>query len=66
MQNFQRTKQPHNYIAPSKLDIREACERVGITTYSPQLVNDLSNIAAGGSVIMRLFSALEILHLYIL
>ena len=49
--SIERTNSPSNYISPSELDIREAAERVGLNTYSPQLVRDIANIAAGGNVI---------------
>ncbi len=49
--SIKRTNSPHDYISPSDTDIREAAERVSLNTYSPQLVRDISNIAAGGDVI---------------
>ena len=49
--SIERTNSPSNYISPSDTDIREAAERVSLNTYSPQLVRDISNIAAGGDVI---------------
>ena len=51
MSNIKRTNAPSNYIQPSEHAIREAAEAVGLNTYSPQLIADMSNIAAGGSLI---------------
>ena len=51
MSNIKRTNPPKNYLTPSENAIRDACAAVGLKTYSPQLIQDLSNIAAGGSVI---------------
>ncbi len=38
------------YLAPSREEMREAANRVGLKTYSRDLVIDLANLAAGGRV----------------
>lgn len=45
-----RTKAPNHYIAPTSEEIREAAQNIGLNDYCISLVNDLANIAAGGSI----------------
>lgn len=46
-----RTIAPHNYLPPSQKDIQEMAKKVGLRTFSQDLVEDLCNIQAGGSYI---------------
>lgn len=38
------------YLAPSREEMRDAAERVGLRSYSQDLAIDLANLAAGGSI----------------
>lgn len=46
-----RTRAPRNYIEPSSAEIKEMADVVGVSTYSEDLVRDLTNIAAGGTIV---------------
>lgn len=43
-----RTSPPPGYISPSTEEMREVAERVGLKSYSRDLVADMANLAAGG------------------
>ena len=45
---IKRTKPPENYIEPNDVEIREMAQKVGLKTYSPELVRDIANMSAGG------------------
>lgn len=45
-----RTTPPATYISPTADEMREVGKRVGLAKYSKDLVADLCNLAAGGSV----------------
>lgn len=45
-----RTSPPASYISPSREEMKEAAARVGIKGFAPDLVADLTNLAAGGRV----------------
>lgn len=45
-----RTTPPPTYIPPSQEEMREAATTVGLGQFSPSLVADLCNVAAGGSI----------------
>jgi hypothetical protein len=45
-----RTSSPPTYISPSSEEMREAAEKVGLRSFSKDLVADLCNLAAGGRV----------------
>ena len=46
-----RTKPAPHYIPPSPSEIKEAAAEAGLTTYSPQTVIDMANVASGGEVV---------------
>lgn len=48
MEIFRTTTE--GYLAPSREEMREAAERVGLRSYSRDLATDLANLAAGGRV----------------
>jgi len=45
-----RTSPPATYLSPSAEEMREAANRVGLRSFSRDLVADLCNLAAGGSI----------------
>lgn len=45
-----RTSPPAAYIAPSKEEMKEMAGKVGLSGFAPDLVADLTNLAAGGRV----------------
>lgn len=45
-----RTSPPASYIPPSKEEMKEAAANVGLKGFAPDLVADLTNLAAGGRV----------------
>lgn len=45
-----RTAPPATYITPSRDEMREVADRVGLKSFSRDLVADLGNLAAGGSI----------------
>ena len=45
-----RTAPPATYIPPNAEEMREVAERVGLKSFSRDLVADLCNLAAGGSI----------------
>lgn len=45
-----RTSPPNNYLSPTGEEMREVANKVGLKTYSKDLVADLCNLAAGGKV----------------
>lgn len=45
-----RTSPPPHYIPPTKEEMRVVADRVGIKSFSRDLVADLTNLAAGGTV----------------
>lgn len=45
-----RTSPPANYISPNKEEMKEAAKGVGLKGFAPDLVADLTNLAAGGRV----------------
>ena len=45
-----RTTPASDYLQPTGQEIREIARRVGLQTYSPQLVKDIANVASGGRV----------------
>lgn len=49
METF-RTVPPGTYIAPSRGEMRQAAQKVGLSGFAPDLVADLANLAAGGQV----------------
>ncbi|MCB9809259.1 hypothetical protein H6776_02560 [Candidatus Nomurabacteria bacterium] len=46
-----RTAPPAHYISPSKEEMREVAEKIGLSKFSPDLAADLANIAAGGKIL---------------
>lgn len=46
-----RTKAPAIYIPPNKEEMREAADKIGLKSFSRDLVADICNLAAGGVVI---------------
>lgn len=46
-----RTTAPASYVSPSPAEIKAAATHVGLERYSPALVQDIANIAAGGDVL---------------
>lgn len=50
MQFTFRTSPPSTYIAPSGEEMREVAKKVGLGSYSRDLVADLCNLAAGGRI----------------
>lgn len=50
MQFTFRTSPPATYIAPSGEEMREMAKKVGLGSYSRDLVADLCNLAAGGRI----------------
>lgn len=46
-----RTVPPLNYLPPSQREIREMSQKVGLKAFSPDLVEDLCNLQAGGEYI---------------
>lgn len=50
MQFTFRTSPPPNYISPSAEEMKEAAQKVGLGSFSRDLVADLANLAAGGRV----------------
>jgi len=51
MKNTFRTAPPATYISPSAEEMREMASKVGLKSFSRDLVADLCNLAAGGSVV---------------
>lgn len=49
--SFTRTEPAENYLPPTDLDITYMAERVGLKSYSPDLVRDIANIASGGRIL---------------
>jgi Mg-chelatase subunit ChlD len=49
MNTFRTTPSTH-YIPPSKSEMRQAADHVGLRSFSPSLVEDMCNLAAGGTV----------------
>ena len=45
-----RTLPPANYLTPSREEMREVAEKVGLKAYAPDLVADLAHVAAGGEI----------------
>jgi len=45
-----RTAPPATYITPSRDEMREVADKVGLKSFSRDLVADLGNLAAGGSI----------------
>lgn len=45
-----RTNPPATYIPPTREEMKEVAQRVGLQSFSKDLVADLCNLAAGGSV----------------
>jgi hypothetical protein len=50
MQFTFRTTPPATYISPSKEEMKAAAQKVGLSSYSRDLVADLCNLGAGGRV----------------
>jgi von Willebrand factor type A domain len=46
-----RTAPPQSYLPPTREEMREAATKVGLKTFSHDLVADLCNLAAGGQVL---------------
>ncbi len=46
-----RTVPPSHYISPSKEEMREVAEKIGLSRFSPDLATDIANIAAGGKIL---------------
>ncbi|MEI8269813.1 MAG: hypothetical protein WCG45_00430 [bacterium] len=46
-----RTLPPAHYISPSREEMREVAQKVGLSKFSPDLAADIANIAAGGKVL---------------
>lgn len=46
-----RTQAPPSYISPHDGDITSVAKKIGLSVYSTDLVRDLANIAAGGSLL---------------
>lgn len=45
-----RTSPPSTYLPPSREEMREVADKVGLKSFSRDLVADLCNLAAGGSI----------------
>lgn len=45
-----RTCPPPHYLAPTREEMREMTENVGLKRFSPSLLSDLANIRAGGEI----------------
>ena len=45
-----RTRPPATYLSPSAEEMREVAGKVGLKSYSKDLVADLCNLAAGGKI----------------
>ncbi len=45
-----RTSPPGTYIPPSREEMKEAAAKLGVKSFAPDLVADLTNLAAGGKV----------------
>jgi hypothetical protein len=45
-----RTRSPATYIPPTNEEMREMAQKVGLKSFSPDLVADLCNLAAGGII----------------
>jgi len=45
-----RTSPPAIYISPSREEMKEAAAKVGLKGFAPDLVADMTNLAAGGRV----------------
>lgn len=45
-----RTTPPPTYISPSQEEMKAAAQQAGVRRFAPQLVEDIANLAAGGSI----------------
>lgn len=45
-----RTTAPSTYLPPTRGEMKEAAEKVGLETFSRDLVSDLTNLSAGGQL----------------
>lgn len=48
---FKRTSPSKDYLPPHDLEIKSMAQRVGLKSYSPDLVRDIANIASGGDIL---------------
>lgn len=46
-----RTAPPAHYISPSKEEMREVAQKIGLSKFSPDLAADIANLCAGGRVL---------------
>ena len=47
---IERTSPPPDYLPPTRQEMRETAEKVGLKNFAPDFAADLANIAAGGEV----------------
>lgn len=47
-----RTAPPAHYISPSREEMREVAEKVGLSKFSPDLAADIANLCAGGKILL--------------
>jgi len=46
-----RTLPPAHYISPSREEMREVAQKVGLSKFSPDLAADIANLCAGGKIL---------------
>ena len=51
MSRIKRTEPAADYIQPNDFEIKEVARRVGLKTYSPEFVRDITNVISGGRVL---------------
>lgn len=50
METF-RTSPPAHYISPTREEMREVAQKIGLSKFSPDLAADIANLCAGGKVL---------------